>query len=70
MASTELDIAPIDLKDWMQKYLNIFGTIHEFTFYCNGKNLAQRTPEKRKSCMEMIIKNYYTDLEEIVEFES
>ncbi|PEK93293.1 caspase family protein [Bacillus mycoides] len=70
MASTELDIAPIDLQDWMQKYLNIFGTIHDFTFYYNEKYLAQRTPENRKACMEMTIKNYYTNLEEIVEFES
>lgn len=67
MASTGLDIASIDLQIWM---LNIFVIIHSFTFYYNGKYLAQRTPENRKACMEMTIKNYYTDLEEIVEFES
>ncbi len=70
MASTELDIASIDLHDWMQNYLNIFVIIHYFTFYYNVKCLAQRTLENRKACMEMTIENYYTDLEEIVEFES
>lgn len=70
VASTDLDLAPIDLHDWMQTYSYIFATIHDFTFYYNKKYLAQRTPENRKACMEMTIKNYYTELEEIVEFES
>lgn len=70
MASTDLEIAPDDLHDWMQAYSNIFATIHNFTYYYNRKYLAQRTPENRKACMEMTIKNYYAELEEIIEVES
>ncbi|MDQ0861287.1 caspase family protein [Bacillus sp. V2I10] len=70
MTSTELELAPDDLYDWMQAYSNIFATIHEFTFYYNKKYLAQRTSENRKACMEIAIKNYYTELEEIIELES
>jgi len=69
MASTDLELAPDDLSDWMQAYSNIFATIHNFTFYYNEKSLAQRTPENRKACMEMTMKNYYTELQEIVELE-
>ncbi|WHZ58814.1 hypothetical protein [Metabacillus hrfriensis] len=70
MASTESELAPNDLYDWMQAYSNIFATIHDFTFCYNKKHISQRTPENRKACMEMTIKNYYTELEEIVELES
>ncbi|EGQ26215.1 hypothetical protein HMPREF9372_1784 [Sporosarcina newyorkensis 2681] len=69
MASTDLELAPDDLSDWMQAYSNIFATIHNFTFYYNEKSLAQRTPENRKACMEMTMKYYYTELQEIVELE-
>ncbi|WP_411738486.1 hypothetical protein [Peribacillus sp. S4] len=69
MASTESKLAPNDLHDLMQDYSNIFATIHDFTLYYNKKHLSQRTPENRKACMEMTIKNYYAELEEIVELE-
>ena len=70
MASTDLELAPDDLHDWMQAYSNIFATIHNFTYYYNKKYLAKRTPENREACMEMTIKNYYAELEEIIEIEN
>lgn len=70
MASTDLELAPDDLHDWMQAYSNLFATIHNFTYYYNKKYLTKRTPENRKACMEMTIKNYYAELEEIIELEN
>lgn len=65
MASTYLEFASADLHDLMQAYSNIFSTTHDFTYYYNRKFLAQHTPENRKACMEMTIKDYYTELQEI-----
>ena len=69
IASTDLEIAPNDLSNWMQAYSKIFATIHNFTFYYNEKSLTQCTLENREACMEMAMKNYYTELQEIVELE-
>lgn len=69
MASTDLELAPDDLSEWMQAYLNIFATIHNFTVYYNEESLAQRTTKNRKIFMEMTIKEYYTELQEIVDLE-
>lgn len=44
--------------------------MYNTTFYYSEKYLAQRTPENRKGCMEMTIKNYYMELEEMVGFGS
>ena len=70
MASIDLELASDDFHDWMQVYSNIFSTIHDFTYYYNRKYLEQRTPENRKAGMEMNIKNYYAELEEIISIES
>lgn len=70
MANSELNIAPDNLKEWVQSYSSLFATIHNFTYYYNEEYLSQRTPENRKACMEMTIKSYYEELEEIVAIES
>ncbi|RAN85245.1 caspase family protein [Bacillus sp. SRB_331] len=67
--SGDLDIAPDELYDWHQACIGLFGTIHDFTLFYNKKNMEQRTPENRKTCMEMTIKQYYSDLEAIKKLE-
>lgn len=70
MESINLDIAPDHLHEWMQSYSSLFATIHDFTYYYNEKYLSQRTSENRKACMEMTIKSYYKELEEVITIES
>ncbi len=67
--STDLDIAPIEIHDWDLACTGLFGTIHDFTLFYNKKYMSQRTSENRKACMEMTIKQYYSDLNKVSRLE-
>lgn len=64
-AETDLDIAPNDLKEWSQLCSNLAGTIHDLSLYYGLNNFADRTPENRKACMDLSIRQYYKDLEKL-----
>jgi len=67
--STDLGIAPDEIHDWYQSCHNLFGTIYDFTLYYNKKYMSQRTAENRRACMEMTMKQYYSDLEKVSNLE-
>ncbi len=66
---SELDIAPIEIKDLSFAYELIAGTIHDFTICYGKKYIKERTQENRIACMDMKIKRYYSNLEKIKEEE-
>lgn len=65
LLSTDLAIPPDEINDWFNTCLALFGTIHDFTLYYNKNYLGQRTEQNRKACMEMAVRSYYTDLQEL-----
>ncbi|WP_244918709.1 caspase family protein [Paenibacillus dendritiformis] len=67
--SHNLDIPPDEIRDWSQACVGLIGTIYDFTLYYNKKYISQRTPDNRRACMEMTIKQYYTDLEKVHKIE-
>jgi hypothetical protein len=69
-AEGNLDIPPDDLKDWCQHYTGIAATIHDFTLFYNSQCFAKRTPENRKACMDLSIKQYYKELEKLKSIDS
>ena len=69
-AETDLDISPNDLKEWSQLCSNLAGTIHDFTLYYGQNSFSKRTPENRKACMDMSIRQYYKDLEKLKAIDS
>lgn len=64
-AESDLDIAPDDLKEWSQLCSNLAGSIHDLTLYYGQNKFAERTPENRKACMDISIKQYYKDLDRL-----
>ena len=64
-AENNLDFPPSELEEWCQCCSNLAATIHDFTLFYNSKYLSTRTPENRKSCMDITIKRYYQDLEKL-----
>ena len=64
-AEGDLDIPPDDLKEWCQQYTGLSATIHDFTLFYNSPHFAKRTPENRKACMDLSIRQYYKELEKI-----
>lgn len=69
LESTDLEIAPIEIKEWSQACSELFCTIHNFIYYYNKNYLDLRTAENRKNCMEMTIKQYYKDLDKVKRME-
>ena len=66
---TDLDISPNEIAEWSKRCTAIAGCIHDFTIYYTAKAFQDRTPENRKACMDMTIKQYYKDLEELKKLE-
>lgn len=64
-AEGNLDIPPNELKEWCQCCTGLSATIHDFTLFYNPKYLSGRTPENRKACMDMSVKQYYKELEKL-----
>lgn len=64
-AESELDIPPNELKEWSHRCSNLAATIHDFTLFYNQKYISMRTPENRKACMDISVKRYYEELEEL-----
>lgn len=64
-AETDLDIPPNDLKEWCQCCSGLASTIQDLTLYYGHNKFEERTPENRKICMDMSIKQYYEDLEKL-----
>ena len=64
-AESNLDFPPSELDEWCQCCSNLAATIHDFTLFYNSKFLSTRTPDNRKSCMEITIKRYYQELERL-----
>lgn len=62
---SNLDIPPNDLTEWCQLCSNLSGSIHDFTLFYGQQYFLDRTPENRKACMNMSIKQYYKDLEKL-----
>lgn len=67
---TDLPIAPKELHNWEQKYMNVISRIHDFTLYYNPKYLDKRSQKNRADVMEISIKGYQQDLQELLEEES
>lgn len=65
-----LAILPDDLSKWKDLHSCIVATIHDFTLYFNAKPFSERTLENRKICMDLAIKQYYKELNELREYES
>ena len=63
LAEGDLDIPPNELKEWCQCCTGLSATIHDFTLFYNPKYLSGRTPENRKACMDLSVKQYYKELE-------
>ena len=64
-AETDLDIPPNDLTEWCQYCAGLAGTIHDLTLYYGHNKFEERSPENRKACMDMSIKQYYNNLEKL-----
>lgn len=62
---SNLNIAPNELHNWKQGILNLAATIHDFTYFYNSDFMLQRTPENRLACMDMTIRRYYNELEQL-----
>lgn len=64
-SESNLEIPPDDLSYWAQCCSNLAGSAHDLTLYYGQNNFTKRTPENRKACMDMSIKQYYKDLEKL-----
>jgi hypothetical protein len=62
---TNLAIPPNELHDWSQCCLSIAGTIYDLTLFYNKKNFESRTYQNRIDCMNLKIRSYYEDLEDL-----
>jgi hypothetical protein len=62
---TNLDIPPMEIKNWAQSCSGLACTIHEFTLFYNERYLLGRNYENRIDCMNMTIQRYYQDLEKV-----
>ncbi len=61
----QLDIAPNELKEWCTNCSSLAATIHDFTLYYTQKAFLERSPENRKACTDLAIKEYYKCLEDL-----
>ena len=66
---TELDIPPDDMVERCNQCSLIAACIHDMTLYYSKETFLNRTPENRKSCMDISIDRYYKDLENLREIE-
>lgn len=64
-AEGDLDIPPKEIKSWCQSCSNLAATIHDFTLFYNEQYLSSRTEKNRKECMNLTIKRYYFDLDQL-----
>lgn len=64
-----LDFPDLAIKEWSNACSGLIGTVHDFVYFYGEKHLASRTPENRKSCLEMAIRSYYSDLCKVRAFE-
>lgn len=62
---TSLSIAPDELHNWKQGISNLAATIHDFTYFYNSEFMLQRTSKNRLACMDMTIRRYYDELEQL-----
>ncbi len=62
---TDLDIPPDDIAKWCNQCSAIAGCIHDLTLYYSNKVFLTRTPKNRRACMDMSIRQYYKDLEQL-----
>lgn len=62
--STELNIPPLEIKEWSQKFDSLIATIHNLTIYYGKHGLKNRSYENRIACVEMTIKDYHNLLDE------
>ncbi|SEJ54240.1 Caspase domain-containing protein [Propionispira arboris] len=69
LEETNLSIPPIELHEWSQRCSYLAGTIYDLTLFYNKKNLESRTYENRMQCMNLKIRSYYEDLEELKKVE-
>ena len=61
----QLDIAPSELKEWCTNCSSLAATINDFTLYYTQKAFLERSPENRKACADLAIKEYYKCLEDL-----
>jgi len=64
-----LGIPPNELKEWGECCAGLSASIHDFVLFYNPKSLSERSPENRKACMDLAIKQYYKDLEKLKHIE-
>ena len=66
---SNLDIPPKELVQWSQQCSLIAGIIYDFALYHCSQNFLNRSPENRRACMDMSIKQYYKELENLKDLE-
>lgn len=64
-AEGNLSISPPELAEWSQCCRELSADIHNLTLYYNPQFMSQRSPENRRQCMDMTIKQYYASLENL-----
>lgn len=65
LKSTNMQIAPNEIKAWDYACEKLYGTIDDFTLLYSKRFKTNRTQKNRQACMEDFIKRYYKDLEEV-----
>ena len=63
LRETNLDIPPNDIAEWCKQCSFIAGCIHDLSLYYSRQAFLERSPENRRACMDIAIKQYYKDLE-------
>ena len=69
LQESTLEFPPSEIADWCNLCSSISASIHNLIIYYSAQHFLMRSPENRKACMEMAIKQYYTDLEQLKETE-
>ncbi|KDR95985.1 Caspase domain-containing protein [Peptoclostridium litorale DSM 5388] len=67
--STDLDIAPLEIKEWDQAHQNLFATIHDITLYWGKSSNNTRSLDNRKKLTKMLEQRYHKDIFTIGEIE-
>lgn len=61
--SQDIDISPDEIKEWIDIWNLLIGTIFDFTLFYNEQGMKNRYAKNRKDYFKVTIKRYYLDLE-------
>lgn len=69
LQESNLEYPPNEISNWCNLCSTIAASIHNLIIYYSAQHFLMRSPENRKACMEIAIKQYYADLEQLKEVE-